>query len=397
MDGDGRLHVWEELMGSAAAPLRAEAAACDPGSVGDVARLRRRWSPPLVAAALELAEARRRARRKFPDHPELVADPVGVEQATGERVARHKAGRFAALGAGRVLDLCCGIGGDAMSLAAVADVLAVDRDPLRTWMTGRNARCETRTDDVESMPIRGEVLHVDPGRRTVEGGTTRRAWRLEDCRPGPDVLRRLLADNPDAAVKLGPGADLDALPGAGESEVELVSDGGRLVQAVLWTGRLARHPGHRSATRLPEGATLHGRPAPPPPRADPRFGPFLYVPDPAVERAGLLGALCARTGLAAPHPPLGLPAGDAPVDSPWLTRFDVLHEMPWRPDRVRRWLADHGAGVVEVKTRGRAVDPDTVQARLRGDGPRRLTVFVLRVDRRIRAVVAERAGHSTQA
>jgi len=49
-----------------------------------------------------------------------------------------------------------------------------------------------------------------------------------------------------------------------------------------------------------------------------------------------------------------------------------------------------GAGVVEVKTRGGAVDPDRAQRRLRGPGETPFTVFVLRWDRQIIAMVTRR-------
>ena len=47
---------------------------------------------------------------------------VGLEQASDEVVAAHKAGRFS--DCGRVADLCCGIGGDTLALAARAEVVA---------------------------------------------------------------------------------------------------------------------------------------------------------------------------------------------------------------------------------------------------------------------------------
>ena len=52
---------------------------------------------------------------------------TGLEQATAEPVARHKARRFAGRTA-TVIDLCCGIGGDTLALADWAEVVAVDLD-----------------------------------------------------------------------------------------------------------------------------------------------------------------------------------------------------------------------------------------------------------------------------
>ena len=58
---------------------------------------------------------------------------------------------------------------------------------------------------------------------------------------------------------------------------------------------------------------------------------------------------------------------------------------------VREAVASHGGGVVEVKTRGGAVDPDRAQLELRGPGERTLTVFVLRFGAKVEAIIAERA------
>ena len=59
------------------------------------------------------------------------------------------------------------------------------------------------------------------------------------------------------------------------------------------------------------------------------------------------------------------------------------------PSTLRRC---RDAGMVEVKTRGKAVDPDRVQSDLRGDGDTTYTVFILRFDRQVRALVTRRVA-----
>jgi len=114
--------IWREL-GETPDPagLLAAAAAADPRNPASVSRLRSLAgeggrAAALAAAALELAEARRRAVRKFEGAADLWCDVAGVEQASGTLVARWKAERIRKiLGAGApILDLCCGIGGDAI-------------------------------------------------------------------------------------------------------------------------------------------------------------------------------------------------------------------------------------------------------------------------------------------
>jgi len=91
-------------------------------------RLRARFPAALVADGLTLQRLRDRAAPKFSRAQDMMLTRDGLEQASGEAVARHRAARLA--DGGPVADLCCGIGGDAIALArAGIRVLAVDRDP----------------------------------------------------------------------------------------------------------------------------------------------------------------------------------------------------------------------------------------------------------------------------
>ena len=380
------LTTWHRVASPACAALREAAADTDPTAANQIARLRERWPVEEVTVALQLAEAQRKARVKFPEHASiLLADPPGVEQASSLRVAKHKAARFRDAGARSVIDLCCGIGGDAMGFRfAGLDVLAVDRDPVRAWMAGCNAGCSTACADVETIDIADAFIHLDPARRNDRG----RTFKLADTVPPPETVARLLDRAAGGGVKLSPAVDLAALAGVlPGGEVEFISENGRLVQAVLWIGPLARV--ERRATLITDDAThtLQGSPALP---ALGPFAPYLYTLDPAVERSGLIEQAAAPLGLTMPHPQLGLLTGPQLVASPWLTAFELLAEMPWQAKKVKRWLADHDAGIVEVKTRGKAVDPDRVQAELRGGGATTYTIFVLRWDRKLIALMTQR-------
>ena len=102
--------------------------------------LRRTYPPALAAAAVEQALLRQRAARggKFTRAAAMYFTREGLEQATGETIARYRARRFARCDS--VADLACGLGGDALALAADGQVLAVDRDPLRLLLARENAR-----------------------------------------------------------------------------------------------------------------------------------------------------------------------------------------------------------------------------------------------------------------
>lgn len=400
--GGDALAIWQEVCGDGGRALRTAAAASDPGRAADVARLRREWPAEQVSMALELAAARAKARDKYPALPQVVGDVAGVEQGTSAWVASHKSARVVQSGIAEVHDYCCGIGGDAMALSEVARVTAVDSDPVRAWMCQQNiafasgscaASSTVEVADVTTLDRGGVAVHIDPSRRE-ESGQRRRAWRYQDYRPDPAFLAQLVQQQRAVAIKLGPGVDFTELPAPSETELELISDEGSLVQAVLWSGAFVSNPGTRSATIVRRDGTtetLRGWPvelatsAP----SDP-VSAWVFEPDPALERAGLLGLLAGDHALVEIAPGLGLLTGANRVVTPWCTPFEVVEVMPWREKRVRSWLSSHDAGIVEVKTRGGAAQANALQKALRGRGATPWTLFVLRLGQKKVAVVTRR-------
>lgn len=350
-----------------------------------VARLRRYGDASMVRQVIDLVRARRKASGKLDHADRLVADAEAVEQATGSAIAAAKARRFVGAGADAVVDLCCGIGGDAMQLAQHLPTMLIDHDPDRAWAARHNVQLAegmligAAAADVTSLRLADRWFHIDPARR-AEG---RRFHRYDQMTPGPAVIEPIIAATRGGAVKLSPGVDVESLP---PGEVQFISERGKLTQAVLWTGRLAE--GACSAMALPSGAVLRGEATPAPVAR--KLGAYLLAVDPAVERADLMGQLADRLDAPAVHPKLGLLTRDEPGDDPFVTCFERLETMPFRQRRLADWLKAHDAGEVEVKTRGKAVDPDRLAPRLKGGGSTRYTVFVLRHEQRLLAHITRR-------
>lgn len=334
--------------------------------------------------AIELMQARRKAAGKLAAADRIIADTEGVEQSTGATIAALKAARFADAGADHVVDACAGVGGDAMALGRVGEVTLVDRDPDRVWASRHNTRLvggavhAAVAADAGDLQLHGRWLHIDPSRR--EAG--RRFHQYDQLIPGPAVVERLVGQTLGAAVKLSPGVDPDPLP---PGELQFISEDRKLRQAVLWTGRLAQAP--RSAVALPSGATLQGAPDVPPCGEPDRY---LLAVDPAVERAELMAALADRLDAVALHPKLGLLTRPTAASDPFVTCFERMASMGYHERRLRAWLRDHDAGIVEVKTRGGAIEPNRLANRLRGKGATLYTVFVLREGKRKVAHVTRR-------
>jgi hypothetical protein len=358
----------------------ADAGRMDPDDstfLGCYNRLSKQHPPGLARAALQTAVLRRRARAKFSRADAMFFTREALEQATSERVALHRAQRF--VGLGRVADLCCGIGGDAAALAGRGPVLAVDRDPLRLAMAGLNLAAHGLGDRAEL--VAGDVLAVDlprvggvfadPDRRV--GG--RRQLGVNACAPPLEALRSRVPANTPLAVKLAPGVSWAELARYG-GEAEFVSLGGELKECVLWLGPWGGPA--RRATVLPSGLTLaaHAPAAVQPSRAP---GAYLYDPDPAVVRAGLVSDLAVLLGARPLDADIAYLTADAAVATPLARCFAVEAALPFHLRRLQECLRQRNVGRVSVSRRGSPVEPDALLRKLKLAGDETRGVVLTRV------------------
>lgn len=344
--------------------------------------LDKRFPTALVRAALETVLLRHKARGKFTRADRMYFTREALEQASSEPVARHRARRFT----GVVADLCCGIGGDALALADHASVIAIDRDPLRLAMAGHNvAAYDRQVTAVEGDVLRLELpkvdaAFVDPDRR-VDG---RRVLSALASQPSlPDLLSRF--SHVPLGVKLAPGVPLAELA-AVDGELEFLSLEGELKECVLWTQSLATT--RRRATLLPGAHELCGDaaalwPTPGPPRG------WLYDPDPAVVRAGLVGDLAAQLGAHPFDPTIAYLTSPDRRQTPFARTYAIDAAMPFHLKRLREYLREHHVGRVEIQRRGSAVDPVELERGLKLRGSDLRTIVLTRVLGKPYALVAQ--------
>ena len=369
------------LTSEAGRSLLAEVAAVARAGPSDIARWRKSAPGEWASAALRLVEGRRKGAAKFARANRMWFDPVGVEQATAEAVARHKARRFAE--GGVVVDLCCGIGGDSLAMAERCRVIAVDLDEGMTRRAAWNAGVYEVGDRV--MPVRGRAerfpipagarLHVDPDRRASGRG---RARKLGDYSPGLDALLALPSTAKGGAIKLGPASDFEAHFSGPGFEVEVISLAGECKEATAWFGDLAGAGIGRRATSLPSGATWTDLDGPPDSR--PSEGPlqsFVFDPDPALTRSGLLDGFAAAHGLHRVASGVDLLTGPGRVASPFLGEFEVIEVFPLDLKVLRREVAARRLGPLEIKTRGLDRRPEEYRAALRPEGPNPATWLLI--------------------
>ncbi len=439
------------LLSDEALPYLEQAAAFSltpASSLANLARLRANLPPELAAAVLEQATLRQKAATKFDRAAQMLFTSDALQQASGQLPARHRARRFAGL---RVADLTCGIGGDSIAIAEVAILtLAIERDPIRL----RFARHNLAVYDLAAHFIQADALQppfdisrvdavfADPGRRSESG----RIFAPRDYQPPLDALYQRYGSR-NLALKVAPGIDYAALDWP--SEVEIISVSGEVKEAVLWLGELAGYPppplgeagrrsntpppkggagwgsntppplgeaGRRSNTPPPKGETGWGSESPSPPRLGLRratllpggdtitnadapdacavapAGHYLYEPDGAVIRAGLVRNLAALLGLWQLDPQIAYLSSDTPVSSPFARRFTVEQAAPFSLKALTARLRELGVGVAEIKKRGLDIDPDALRQRLKLHGSNTRTVILTRVGSQPMMYICERSN-----
>ncbi|MGE5193672.1 MAG: THUMP-like domain-containing protein [Deltaproteobacteria bacterium] len=349
-------------------------------------QLRREYPDRLVRAAFALCELRRKGAAKFSRAAEMWFDRQGLEQATSEPVARHKAQRFS----GRVFDLCCGVGGDTLALAERCQVTAVDVNPIACLRTQWNAeaygvdsRVTVACRDVATIDPGDALIHIDPDRRTQAAG---RAVRVEDYMPPLETLQRMTRTLRGGAVKLSPASNFGGK--FFDVEIELVSLHGECKEATIWFGELRGSESWR-ATVLPSGETLAAEPLDFAAEISPPLR-YVYDPDPAVVRSGLVDAAAVRLGLARLDPAEEYLTGTELLVTNLAQPFELLAELPNNNAEIRGYFRGSDFGQVEIKCRHVPIDADGIRRRLPLPGKQPAVLIFARLAGKTRALICRR-------
>lgn len=364
-----------------------------------VTRLRRELSLERTHLIVEQLDLRRRARAKFSQADRMFFTRQSLEQATDERLADWKAARFGPRSL--IGDLCVGVGGDALSLARCAPVVAVERDPIVAKLAAANARELDRprlrvlTADVERaldehpaefVAAPGTAWHVDPDRRATGTRTT----HVDFCQPGPATIARWRTWSGAGAVKLAPAT---VVPGdwSRDCQREWVETRGECRQQLLWFGDLAQHAGRRSATIVDRGVgprTVVERPESAEPFIVERPRRYVADPRPAVYAAGLATSLAAEQGAASLGDEHGYLTNDEPVNDAAWQQYEVLDVLPFDRRRLKEALRARTWGRVVWKSRGVDADLARLSRELAASGDSSGVVLLATFDARTWAILA---------
>lgn len=343
--------------------------------------LRRRFAAEEAGWLLAQLQLRERARGRLPGAEGLLYDPEALEMLSAVEVAAWRAERVRGL-ARACLDLGAGAGGDCFALArAGLEVDAVELDPVRALLLEHNlrvlgleGRVRVRVADWTAASWAGaEAAFVDPARR-VDGV---RVLGLEAMQPPLSAVLELAREVPAVWLKVAPGFDRRELPA--DAGLEFVSLAGELKEALLTFGA-ARRTGPRAVV-LPEREELVGDGEEPEASLG-EPGDWLYEPDPAVIRAGLVRTLGGQLGAHQLDRETAYLSGPE-AQTPFARRWRVTRWGGFSLKLLKRWLREEGVGSLEVKRRRSPVEPATLRRQVgKLAGERRGTVFLTPVAER---------------
>lgn len=347
--------------------------------------LRKQTSATRCALILELTQIRIKARRKFPFADRMFFTRRGYEQSSSQLIAEYVARNFVHFD--RVVDVCCGIGGDLMALAmrnSDGDVVGVDRDPLMCLFARHNLQCtsakgrvtvvESRFEDFDSRQF--DAMHIDPDRR-IHGRTVQSNFfdpKIED------ILARQRPSS--IAVKMAPASPRpDQL--AREAELEWIGTRRECKQQMIWLGPITSHPGCQTATTVEKDGTFQ-RLSMSSDEIDQtivvagEIGPYIFEPHPAVLAGNLADAVANPRRLARLAPGIAYLTGERPKSTALLSTFKVIKTLSLNVNKLIAELVRQDAGELEVKRRGveKVVADQLLEKKFSGSRP--LTVILSR-------------------
>jgi hypothetical protein len=386
---DSEVEILQQL--AAAPELLQQASTAGSRDLRTQTRLREQYPAELVRAALTQGELRQKAAAKFTQAGAMWFDRPELEQATPEQVAEYKAQRFQTVTT-EIVDLYCGCGSNAMGLARTGrPVLALDPSPaacLRAkWnadLYGLGNLVEIRQADhpLQQLPSSSVCIHLQP---QLKAGRPR-AVRLEDGLPALEQLLQLPESSAGGAITLSPASNFGGK--FAEAEIELISLQGDCREAVVWYGSLRTESAMR-ATLLPSRWSLAGNPWEHRARIGPPAG-YLYDPDPAIVRAGLVDLLAEQLGLSRLDDAEEFLTGPEPITSPAVTAYEILAELPNNDRALRNHIRAAGFGTVEIRCRHVPVDAEALRRKLPLSGTRSGVVIFARLAGKARILICRR-------
>jgi hypothetical protein len=269
---------------------------------------------------------------------------------------------------------------------------AIDLDPLHLALAEHNlAAYDSRAHFVEldlsrTAPPPAEAYFFDPGRRDGDPRRgERRRFSVRDYHPPLSIVDSWLPV--PFGVKISPGVKLKEIEHY-DCEIEFISLDGELKECALWFGPLKT--ARRRATLLsPRSSSISLTASTPPYSHTPLSPPlaYLYEPDPAILRAGLVADLAARLNAAQLDPDIAYLTANSLTPTPLARAFAIEAALPFSQKRLREKLRAMNVGRVTVKKRGSPLEPGAFARSLKLKGDEERIVFLTHVQGKAWALI----------
>ncbi|MCK5050665.1 MAG: methyltransferase domain-containing protein [Candidatus Cloacimonetes bacterium] len=345
-------------------------------SINDIQQLLSSNLDKPIKEMLTQIKLQKRNISKIPISQELLFTELGVQQASSWKLAQYHAKKFKAFD--KVADLCCGIGVDLISIAKGKEqVYAVDLDEDTLKLAEYNCRNQNLNNinykfgEAQEFDQQVDAIFIDPDRRP---GSSRKI-APEEYSPPFSKIMELRNICPNIAVKLSPALDYNRLNLPIDSTLEFVSENGTLKEILLCMGELATKNCERKAVLLPSNLTLQNSSIK---IKVTNIQKYLFEPDPAVIRAGLVQELGNKIDYNLIDSKLALLTGSQIVQSNYGKIYEVLEIMKYDLKKVRKYVRENEIGELIIKTRGFPESVEKFRKKIKLKGNNSVVMFILR-------------------
>jgi SAM-dependent methyltransferase len=354
-------------------------------SINEIQKLENEYNEYPIKDILSLIKIQKKNLKKNPDSLNLIYTEKGAQQASSKRLAIFHADKFEKHSI--IADLCCGNGIDLMHLAAgKKKVFAVDLDE-KTLNTAKYNLSESNNIEfiqgkAEDFDKSVDAVFIDPDRRI----DSIRTLRLEDMSPSLSSILHLKSITANIAIKLSPATDYRSLNIEDAHTFEFISEEGVLKEILLCFGDFATKNVTRKAILLPVGIYLSNNDS-----SIPVVGihEFIFEPDPAVIRAGLVQELGAEIGFSLIDKHLALLTGKNAVFSNFGTTYKTVTSFSYDIKMLHKYCRQEQIGELVIKTRGFPIPVEKFRNKLKLKGKQKAVLFIIRLGDDHEMIIAE--------
>jgi len=343
-------------------------------------KLSKRFNAQERHALLHYLEILPKIREKFRlQKIDLICDRLAYEQATARDISEYKAKLWHS--GAKIMDLCCGMGGDSFWLPDGIVANGVDIAPERVLMFNENMErlgLPHKAILQNALDVAGgDFFCIDPARR---GGLN----------PDFESVLKLSKKFCGGMVKLPPAYNENELPK--ESDVLYLGNASDCRECLMLSGIFGK--GMVRAVAICKDKTFEWQCEKSELRnaslETKKIGNFILEPNPVLVRSHLFLSEAKKYGFWQIDATLAyVSCENLPPEHNGFTAYKVIEQSSLSTNNVKAMLRKHDAGRITLKKRGVEVVPEAEIRRLAPRGEREYILFYTRVLGEKRAILAE--------